>query len=146
MAKNNGSRDRQPALQKVTTFLMFEGKAEEAMNFYTSLLNDSRIVSINRYGPEGPGAEGTVAHAIFTLNGQAFMAIDSNVEHGFTFTPAISLFITCNTEQEIDELFNKLAEGGQVHMALDRYPFSDKFGWVSDKYGVSWQLSVALKP
>ncbi|MEC5241539.1 VOC family protein [Bacillus mycoides] len=129
--------------QKITTFLMFEGKAEEAMNFYTSLFNQSEIVSISRYDENGPGKEGTVIHATFTLNGQEFMCIDSYVKHDFTFTPAMSLYVTCDTEEEIETVFNKLAQDGKVLMPLGSYPFSKKFGWLNDTYGVSWQLTLA---
>lgn len=133
-------------MQKVTTFLMFEGKAEEAMNFYTSLFPDSAIQSISRYGPEGPGPEGSVIHATFTLAGQELMAIDSAIKHDFTFTPAMSLYIICQSEAEIDELFARLSEGGGVLMPLDAYPFSPKFAWVADRFGVSWQLTLAPTP
>ncbi|WP_439022741.1 VOC family protein [Bacillus thuringiensis] len=129
--------------QKITTFLMFEGKAEEAMNFYTALFDQSEIVSISRYDENGPGKEGTVIHATFTLNGQEFMCIDSYVNHNFTFTPAMSLYVTCDTEEEIETAFNKLAQDGAVLMPLGAYPFSKKFGWLNDKYGVSWQLTLA---
>ncbi|WP_212936492.1 VOC family protein [Bacillus hominis] len=129
--------------QKITTFLMFEGKAEEAMNFYTSLFDQSEIVSMSRYDENGPGKEGTVIHATFTLNGQEFMCIDSYVNHNFTFTPAMSLYVTCETEEEIETVFNKLAQDGAVLMPLGSYPFSKKFGWLNDKYGVSWQLTLA---
>ncbi len=129
-------------MQKITTFLMFQGRAEEAMNFYTSLFKGSRIVSIERYGPQGPGTEGSVLHAVFSLGDQEFMCIDSNVEHGFTFTPAMSLYVSCGSE-EIDHLFENLSQGGQVMMPLGCYPFSERFGWVSDRFGVSWQLTLA---
>ncbi|SEM94541.1 VOC family protein [Lihuaxuella thermophila] len=129
--------------QKITTFLMFDGQAEEAMNFYTSLFKNSGIISITRYGPDEGGMEGKVVHATFSLNGQVFMCIDSNVKHDFTFTPAMSLYVTCDTEEEIDDLFEKLSQGGGVLMPLASYPFSEKFGWVNDKYGVSWQLNLA---
>ncbi|PGK36826.1 hypothetical protein CN907_17365 [Bacillus anthracis] len=129
--------------QKITTFLMFEGKAEEAMNFYTSLFDQSEIVNISRYDENGPGKEGTVIQATFTLHGQEFMCIDSYVNHNFTFTPAMSLYVTCDTEEEIEKAFNKLAEDGAVLMPLGAYPFSKKFGWLNDKYGVSWQLTLA---
>ncbi|QWU45186.1 MULTISPECIES: VOC family protein [Bacillus] len=129
--------------QKITTFLMFEGKAEEAMDFYTSLFDQSEIVNISRYDEKGPGKEGTVIHATFTLNGQEFMCIDSYVKHDFTFTPAMSLYVTCETEEEIETVFNKLAQDGAILMPLGAYPFSKKFGWLNDKYGVSWQLTLA---
>jgi predicted 3-demethylubiquinone-9 3-methyltransferase (glyoxalase superfamily) len=126
--------------QKITTFLMFEGQAEEAMTFYTSLFDDSEIVRIARYGPEGPAAEGTVQHALFTLNGQPYMAIDS-VGHNFSFTPAISLFVQCESKEEIERLYEALMEGGTAAMPLGEYGFSERFGWVQDRFGVSWQLN-----
>jgi predicted 3-demethylubiquinone-9 3-methyltransferase (glyoxalase superfamily) len=129
--------------QKITTFLMFEGKAEEAMNFYTSLFPDSSIVNITRYGKEGPGPEGSVVHAVFSLGGQHFMCIDSHVKHQFTFTPSISLFVECGDEEEIERLFAKLSEGGQIMMPLNNYGFSRRFGWCADRFGVSWQMTLA---
>ena len=130
-------------MQKITTFLMFEGRAEEAMNFYASLFEGSQILDITRYGPGEAGAEGSVVHATFLINGQEFMCIDSSIEHDFTFTPAISLYVNCETEVEIDRLFEKLSQAGQVLMPLDHYPFSQKFAWVADRFGVSWQINLA---
>jgi predicted 3-demethylubiquinone-9 3-methyltransferase (glyoxalase superfamily) len=135
-------------MQKFVTFLMFNGRAEEAMNLYTSVFKRSEILSITRYGASEAGAgeagaageEGTVQHATFTLNGQEFMCIDSNAPHAFTFTPSISIYVRCDTEEEVDAVFAKLSQEGQVLMPLDRYPFSAKFAWVSDRFGVSWQL------
>ena len=128
--------------QQFTPFLMFFGKAEEAMNFYVSLFDQSEVVSIQRYGPDGPGAEGSVLHATFLLGGQQFMCIDSSEKHDFTFTPALSIFVTCQSDDEIDRLFQRLSEDGAVLMPLDAYPFSERYGWVSDRYGVSWQLTL----
>lgn len=129
--------------QKITTFLMFSGTAEEAMKLYTSVFDQSEIISISRYGANEAGVEGTVLHATFSLKGQVFMCIDSSVKHEFTFTPAISLFVTCDTEEEIDRVFEKLSQDGAVLMPLSASPLSAKFGWVEDKYGVSWQLNLA---
>ncbi|MDF2721802.1 MAG: hypothetical protein K0Q59_1477 [Paenibacillus sp.] len=129
-------------MDKVIPFLMFQdGKAEEAMNFYTSLIEDSAITSIARYGPNEAGKEGTVFQATFRLKGQEFMCIDSNVKHAFAFTPSFSIYVACNTEEEIDELFAKLKEGGQALMPLGNYGFSKKFGWLNDRFGVSWQIN-----
>lgn len=128
-------------MQKIITFLMFEGRAEEAMNFYTSLFPASSVVSISRYGAEDAAMAGKVIHAVFSLNGQNYMCIDSSAHHAFTFTPAMSLFVDCTTEQEIDGLFAALSEGGSILMPLSAYPFSKKYAWLSDKFGVSWQLS-----
>ena len=127
---------------KITTFLMFDGRAEEAMNFYVSLFPDSRIVDIKRYGPGGPGTEGAIMRATVSLAGRDYLCIDSAVKHGFSFTPAISLFVTCTSDAEIATLAERLADGGQVMMPLDAYPFSRKFAWVADRFGVSWQLNL----
>ena len=128
--------------QKITTFLMFEGKAEEAMTFYLSLFPGAEVRSLVRYGPEGPGAEGSVMHALFTLAGQEFMCVDSSVSHGFGFTPAVSLYVDCADEAEIDRLYATLSEGGGALMPLANHGFSTKFGWVNDRFGVSWQLNL----
>lgn len=129
---------------KVTPFLMFQdGKAEEAMNYYTSITTDSEITSIVRYGENESGDEGTVMQATFTLKGQEFMCIDSNIAHEFTFTPSFSIYVTCDTEEEIDGLYQQLIEGGQALMPIGDYGFSRKFGWLNDRFGVSWQLNLA---
>ncbi|HEX5598596.1 MAG TPA: VOC family protein [Micromonosporaceae bacterium] len=128
--------------QKITTFLMFEGRAEEAVNFYTSLFPDAEIISLTRYGAGEAGAEGTVRHATFSLAGQRFMCIDSSVRHGFTFTPSISLYVNCETEKELDNLYAALVDQGKALMPLGSYGFSTKFGWVNDRFGVSWQLNL----
>ena len=121
---------------------MFIGQAEEAMKMYISLFEQSKVLDITRYGANEAGAEGSVQHATFTLNGQEFMCIDSNIQHEFTFTPSMSLYVRCATEEEIDRVFAALAQDGQILMPLDRYPFSQRFGWLSDRFGVSWQLSL----
>ncbi|WP_088072732.1 VOC family protein [Gottfriedia luciferensis] len=132
-------------MQKITTFLMFEGQAEEAMNYYISLFKDSEVVNILRYGPEMGEFEGKVIKATFKLNGQEFICIDSNIKHNFTFTPSVSLFVTCESDEEIENAYEKLTDNGQVLMPLGAYPFSEKYGWVNDKYGVSWQLTLVKK-
>ncbi|OJW10535.1 MAG: hypothetical protein BGO49_22705 [Planctomycetales bacterium 71-10] len=130
-------------MAKVTTFLMFQGKkAEEAMTFYVSLFPDSAIGRIERYGPQGPGAEGSVMTASFTLAGREYLAIDSPVPHAFGFTPAISLFVDFEAAEELDAAYAKLAEGGGVLMPLGDYGFSRRFAWVNDRFGVSWQLNL----
>ncbi|MBF9072259.1 VOC family protein [Streptacidiphilus fuscans] len=128
--------------QKITTFLMFEGNAEEAMTFYLSLFDDAEVVRLTRYGADGPGKEGTVQHATFSLAGQHFMCIDSPAKHDFTFTPAVSLYVQCADEAEIDRLYAALSDGGTALMPLGQYGFSPKFGWVNDRFGVSWQLNL----
>ncbi len=128
-------------MKKITTFLMFTGKAGEAMNFYISLFPGSKILSATYYNANEPGAEGTVKHATFSLNGQLFICIDSYVKHDFTFTASMSLYIDCDGEEEIDKLFNALSHEGSIFMPLAAYPFSKKYAWISDRFGVSWQLN-----
>ncbi|WP_202914561.1 VOC family protein [Paenibacillus antri] len=128
---------------KISTFLMFTGQAEEAMNYYVSLFDDSEIRAVHRFGPNEAGPEGSVMHATFALKGQTFMCIDSVAQHAFTFTPSISLFVECDSEAEIDRLYASLTDGGAALMPLSPTPVSAKFGWVQDRYGVSWQLNLA---
>jgi predicted 3-demethylubiquinone-9 3-methyltransferase (glyoxalase superfamily) len=125
----------------VKPFLMFEGKAEEAITFYVSLIPNSRIVDIKHYGAEVPGKEGSVMTAFFELGGLMVMCTDSPVSHAFTFTPSTSLFVTCASESELDRLAAALGDGGHVLMPIGDYGFSKRFTWVSDRYGVSWQLN-----
>ena len=126
----------------ITPFLMFTGRAEEAMRFYVSLFADGRIESVERYGPEEPEREGTVVLARFVIAGQRVLCIDSPAVHPFGFTPAVSLFVELDAVEEVDRLFAALSEGGEVMMPLDAYPFSRRYAWLSDRFGVSWQLSA----
>ena len=128
--------------QTVTPFLMFEGRAEEAMTFYVLLFN-GEVMSIARYGPGEPGPEGTIKRADFILAGQHVICIDSHVKHGFTFTPAMSLFVECASENELDQVFVELSANGAVLMPPGNYGFSARFAWLNDRFGVSWQLNVA---
>lgn len=128
---------------QVTPFLMFSGQAEEAMNFYTSVFEGSSILRIKRYAAGEAGAEGSVYQAAFSLNGREFLCIDSPMKHAFNFTPSISFFVTNADETAIERYFQALSAGGQVLMPLGEYPFSKKFGWVQDRFGVSWQLSAS---
>src|SRR6202045_4877789 len=115
-------------MQKITPFLWFDGKAEEAMNFYVSIFKNSKVRSITRYGEAGPGPKRTVMSTTFQLDGQDFFALNGGPQ--FKFTPAISLFVNCETQQEVDELWEKLSEGGE----------KQRCGWIKDKYGLSWQV------
>lgn len=111
-------------MDKITPFLMFQdGQAEDAMNYYTSLIEDSKITSIVRYGANESGTEGTVMNATFSLKGQEFMCIDSNLKHQFSFTPSFSIYVTCHSEEEINHLYEKLIMDGQALMPLDDYGF-----------------------
>lgn len=129
--------------QKLTTFLMFQGRAEEAMTLYTSLFADSEVLNVTHYGPNEAGAEGSVQHATFSLAGQRFMCIDSNVAHSFGFTPATSIYVQCADDAEIGRLYAELSKDGTELMPLDNYGFSTRFAWVNDRFGVSWQLNLA---
>jgi predicted 3-demethylubiquinone-9 3-methyltransferase (glyoxalase superfamily) len=115
-------------MQKITPFLWFDGRAEEAMNFYTSIFKNSKVKRVTRHGEAGPGPKGTVMSAAFQLEGQDFMALNGGPQ--FTFTPAISFFVNCETQAEVDELWEKLSAGGK----------KERCGWLRDKYGVSWQI------
>ncbi|HEY4203932.1 MAG TPA: VOC family protein [Xanthobacteraceae bacterium] len=126
----------------VRPFLMFEGKAEEAITFYAGLVPDSDIVEITRYGAGEPGPEGSIKLALVRLAGQPVLCTDSFVSHGFSFTPSFSLFVDCGSEAELERLFAALSEGGGVLMPLGDYGFSRRFGWVNDRFGVSWQLNL----
>lgn len=131
--------------QQISTFLTFqENNAEEAMNFYIKLFNNSKITDVHRYGKDkpAPAKEGSVMKATFELNGKQFICSDSYFKHEWTFTPAVSMFVECKGSREIENLFEKLSENGKVFMPLDNYGFSTKFGWVEDKFGVSWQLNL----
>ncbi|MBA2568679.1 MAG: VOC family protein [Actinobacteria bacterium] len=114
--------------KKITTFLTYDDQAEEAINFYVSVFEDSRILSTSRYGKAGPGAEGAFMTGTFELAGQEFMALNGG--SSFTFGQGISLFVDCETQEEIDELWGKLSEGGE----------QGPCGWLTDKFGVSWQI------
>ena len=127
----------------VTPFLMFQGGvAEEAMRFYAGLFEDGRIEAIERFGPDGPGPEGSVLQATVVLAGQRLRFFDSPAPHAFGFTPSVSLFVETEAA-EVDRLFAALSDGGEVLMPLDAYPFCPRYAWVNDRFGVSWQLAAA---
>jgi predicted 3-demethylubiquinone-9 3-methyltransferase (glyoxalase superfamily) len=129
--------------QNIITSLTFQrNDAEEAMNFYVGLFDNSGIIDLHRWGKDGPGKEGTIMQATFELNGQKFMCSDSPPVHNWDFTPAVSNFVECKNEEEIERLFTELSEGGEIAMPLNNYGFSQKFAWVIDRFGVSWQLNL----
>ena len=115
-------------MQKITPFLWFNDQAEEAMKFYTSIFTNSKILGVTRYGEAGPGPKGTVMVGTFEIEGQEFMALNGGPV--FTFTEAISFAVDCKTQQEVDELWDKLSAGGKPGQC----------GWLKDKFGVSWQI------
>jgi predicted 3-demethylubiquinone-9 3-methyltransferase (glyoxalase superfamily) len=115
-------------MQKIVTFLWFDKQAEEAANFYASIFENSKIGKISRYGDAGPGPKGSAMGVSFQLEGQEFYALNGGPH--FKFTPAISLFVNCETQEEVDELWSKLTAGGR----------EDRCGWLTDKFGLSWQI------
>jgi predicted 3-demethylubiquinone-9 3-methyltransferase (glyoxalase superfamily) len=115
-------------MQKITPFLWFDGNAEEAANFYISIFKNSKMGKISRYGDAGPGPKGSVMSVTFQLEGQEFFALNGGPH--FKFTPAISFFVDCKTQEEVDELWDKLSAGGRT----------DRCGWLQDKFGLSWQI------
>jgi predicted 3-demethylubiquinone-9 3-methyltransferase (glyoxalase superfamily) len=119
-------------MQKITPFLWFNGKAEEAANLYTSVFKNSKIGRIARYGEAGPGPKGTVMSVTFQLDGQEFIALNGGPQ--FTFSPAVSFLVSCETQEEVDQLWEKLSEGGEQRNC----------GWLQDKYGLSWQIVPAV--
>jgi predicted 3-demethylubiquinone-9 3-methyltransferase (glyoxalase superfamily) len=126
----------------IAPFLMFQdGRAEEAMRSYVGLFPRSEVLEVQRHGPGGPGAEGSVALARFVLDGLLVLCSDSAVQHAFSFTPSVSLFVTCDAEAEVDRIAGALAEGGKTLMPVGDYGFSRRFAWVDDRFGVSWQVS-----
>ena len=134
-------------MKSISTCLMFvgeqAGKAEEAITLYTSIFNDAEIVSIDRYGAGESEPVGSVRIAKFKLNGVEHMAMDSSLDHQFTFTPAMSLFVECDSMEELERVYRSLSENGSELMPLDDYGFSKRFAWLNDQFGVSWQLNLA---
>lgn len=121
-------------MQKITPFLWFDGQAEEAMNFYVSIFKNSKVLSVARFGEGGPGPKGSVMTASFQLEGQNFTALNGGPI--FKFTPAISFFVSCETQEEVDELWERLSEGGE----------EGQCAWLKDKFGVSWQIVPSVLP
>ncbi len=119
-------------MQKITPFLWFDGKAEEAMNFYVSIFKNSKTLGITRYGDKGPGPKGSVMTANFRLDGQEFVALNGGPQ--FTFSPAISFVVNCETQKEVNSYWEKLSKGGE----------KGRCGWLKDKYGLSWQIVPAV--
>ena len=122
--------------KKFRTHLMFEGRAQEAMDLYVSLLDSAKIGEVQRY------ENGTITQAEFSLGDHDFIFIDSPTGHDFTFTPSTSIFVDCESEDELVKLFEELSKDGKVYMPLADYGFSQQFGWITDRFGVSWQLNL----
>lgn len=133
------------AVQKIVPYLWFHNQAEEAADFYTSLFDNSDVTELTRYDQASAEASGQPAGSVMTVSfrlaGQQFVALNGGPH--FNFTPAVSFFVNCETEEEIDHLWQQLSAGGQTLMPFQEYPFSGKFGWTNDRFGVSWQLNLA---
>lgn len=131
--------------QKIVPHLWFDHQAEEAVEFYTSLFEDSQTGNVTRYGEAGQEIHGQKPGSVMTIEfeiaGYQFIALNGGLH--FKFTPAISFFVNCQSEDEVDELWDHLSKGGEPLMSLDEYPFSKKYGWIEDKYGLSWQITLA---
>ena len=128
--------------RSITTFLMFEGMAEEAMTLYVSVFRGSTVRRVERWTADEQGRTGSIKRAEFSVGGHEMIALDSPIAHDFTFTPAMSLFVECQEEAELDAVYAQLSAGGQVLMPPDNYGFSRKFAWLNDRFGVSWQLNL----
>ena len=128
--------------RRAATHLMFEGDASAALELYSAIFPSFRVQSVERYGPGEAGPEGTVKRADASIDGHALIVIDSPSKHAFTFTPAMSLFVDCESREELASAFAELSAGGKIYMPLDNYGFSTRFGWCSDRFGVSWQLNL----
>lgn len=125
-------------------FLMFQGgSAQAALDLYFATFPDSHMVRVERYAQGDPGPAGTIKVAVFTLCDREFMCSDSPIKHDFSFTPASSTFVDFASEAELERTFGVLSEGGDVLMPLNNYGFSQRFGWLNDRFGVSWQLNLA---
>ena len=121
-------------MQKITPFLWFDGQSEEAMHHYVAIFRNSRVVDVTRYGDAGPGPKGSVMSASFEIEGQRFTALNGGPQ--FRFTEAVSFVVNCETQQEVDELWDKLSEGGQTQQC----------GWLKDRFGLSWQIIPSALP
>lgn len=130
--------------KRVTPFLMFQdGRSEEGINRYVEIFGDAKIISLQRYGSNAVGAkEDSIQLAIFEIYGQRVMVSESPIKHVFDFTPSVSLFVDFDSDAELDRVFAALSEGGFVMMPLDNYGFSERFAFIQDRYGVSWQLNL----
>ena len=128
--------------QMIRSLTFQDGNAENAMNFYLDIFDNSKIITVTRWGKDAPTAEGKIMQATFELDGNVFMCSDSPPIHAWDFTPAVSNYIECENEDELERLFSGLSENGKVMMPLNNYGFSQKFGFIEDQFGVSWQLNL----
>ncbi|WP_411842538.1 VOC family protein [Salinicoccus sp. HZC-1] len=128
-------------MKSMTPFLMFEGRAKEAMEYYMEIFEDAEIRYMREYDEDSPEMQDKVMQGVIRIHDQLIMVMDSEVPHEFSFTPSMSFFIECNSLPEIEHYYRKLKKKGAIHMPLDEYGFSNRFAWVQDQFGVTWQLN-----
>ncbi|MFD0683204.1 VOC family protein [Actinomadura fibrosa] len=143
-----------PVTQKLAIFLMFQGNAEEAMNFYTSLFEDAEVLQVIRARAEDPGwTEGTLQYGIFRIAGQQVVCSNTPPPDSplreiapwdeFTFNPAMTMYVQRDSVEDFDALYEALAEGGRVYLPAKEYGFSPRFAWLDDRYGISWRIDLS---
>lgn len=129
-------------MKKITPFLLFEGNAEAVINTYSTIFKDFEILNVEKYAENQGGKVGSIRLATFAINGQQIQCTDSPIKHNFNFTPSISFFLNFNDEAEIDSVYGKLVTDGKTLMEMGEYGIGKKFGWIEDKFGISWQLQL----
>lgn len=139
-----GDTPQESSKARALPFLLFQdGRAEEAMEFYAELFDDGRVLWVEHYGPERPGGpEGSLFQGIVEVAGQAIRCTDSPMKHAFDFNPGVSLFVDCTSAEQLDRLVEGLSESGEAMMPAGQYGFSERFAWIQDRYGISWQLNL----
>lgn len=129
-------------MTSVSTHIMFQGQGAEALELYASIFPGFETLAREDYGPDDIGPAGTIKLATIGFNGAILQVIDSPTPHAFDLTPSMSLFVDCDSEDELTRVFTTLSEGGEVMMLLDSYGFSRRFGWCRDRFGLSWQINL----
>ena len=130
-------------MQKITPFLWFNDNAEQAVKFYTSIFKKSKVLKVARYGDAGPGPKGSVMTIEFQIEGQEFIALNGGPH--FKLNEAVSFVVNCKTQAEVDRYWKKLSAGGKVTMPLEKAPWGDKFGMVTDKFGMNWMVNISAQ-
>lgn len=145
MRNHAGAKQRKnpgKLMTTVKTHMMFQGKAEDAISLYSSVFKDFQVNAVERYGEGEPAPAGAFKLAHVSFSGHELIILDSPPVHDFDFTPSMSLFVDFETSEDLDAAFAELSKDGTVMMPLDDYGFSERFGWIADRYGVSWQLNL----
>ena len=129
-------------MTSVSTHIMFQGNGAEALDLYASIFPGFKTLAREDYGADDMGPAGTIKLATIEFNGAILQVIDSPIPHAFDFSPSMSLFVDCDSEDELTRVFTTLSDGGEVMMPLDNYGFSQRFGWCKDRFGLSWQINL----